>query len=497
MTRLPLTEQQKTAACFTDRRLFIEAAPGSGKTTVAAERFGVLRFAGESAGTGAIAALSFTRSATWELHTRIRSRWGSSSLAWPHRVMTIDTLLCELLQHLLRTGLLRWPGDHTSLQVLDAWRGHRGFRWLTVGNFRRVATIENGVVTSAGAPVNVPRLGIGSRDDFHQHLAAGRCTHDEVRQVVAAAMQIDPMNRAIVDFLSASTAHLVVDEVFDANNLDLQLVVLACNADIDVTLVGDPWQALYGFRGARPDLVPQLIEAEGFGSLPLSESFRFETPQMKTLGSLLRGGLPVKLESATDYDVVLASKWDDLWTGPSNVLPMSFGRTTNKTDAAAIVLLDHLVYQAFSQHAIFLQEALVLLDLDPDEYRTRGAAAFGAVVEALRQPGTTAPARALPLLRQAVKDLGAPRRPPSRSGDAEQRQIDRMTALAERVRSGNQLVPGLTIHQAKGREWNHVGVRLDASELASLSTGLDQSKEHDRAVYVALTRARKDVAIVP
>lgn len=496
MTRLPLTDEQKTAACFDDRRLFIEAAPGSGKTTVAAERFGVLRFAQGPARPGAITALSFTRSATWELHRRIRSRWGSSALTWPNRVMTIDALLCELLQHLLRTGLLHWPGEHTSLQVLDAWQGHRGYRWLTIGNFRRVATIHSGVVTSVGARVNVARLGIGSRDDFHQHLEAGRCTHDEVRQVVTAALQIPQMNQAIVDFLLSSTAHLVVDEVFDANSLDLQLVILACNAEIDVTLVGDPWQALYGFRGARPELVPRLIEAGAFGSLPLTQSFRFETPFMKALGASLRSGLPVALEAATEYHVVLASKWDGLWTGPSNVLPLSFGRTMNKTDAAAIVLLDHLVYQAFSQHAIFLQEALVLLDLDLDEYRTRGSAVLGAVVEALSQPGATAPATALGLLRQAVKDLGAPRRPPSGRGDTEQRQLDRMAALALRVRSGGQLVPGLTIHQAKGREWDHVGVRLDASEFASLDAGLDQSKEHDRAIYVALTRARQGVGLV-
>ena len=349
------------------------------------------------------------------------------------------------------------------------------------------------MVTSVGARVNVARFGIGSRDDFHHHLAAGRCTHEEVRQVVAAALQVPRMNQAIVQFLSSSTAHLVVDEVFDANNLDLQLVILACNAEIDVTLVGDPWQALYGFRGARPELVPQLIEYGVFGWLPLTQSFRFETPFMKSLGDSLRSGLPVALEATTEYDVLLASKWDDLWSGPPNVLPMSFGRTTNKTDAAAIVLLDHLVYQAFSQHAIFLQEALVLLDLDPDEYRTRGSAVLGAVVEALSQPGTTGPATALGLLRQAVKDLGAPRRPPTAHGDTEQRQLDRMNALAVRIRSGGRLVPGLTIHQAKGREWDHVGVRLDPSEFASLASGLDQSKEHDRAIYVALTRARQGV----
>jgi DNA helicase II / ATP-dependent DNA helicase PcrA len=39
-TRLPLTAEQQQAAATTAAHAFIVAAPGAGKTTVAAERFG-------------------------------------------------------------------------------------------------------------------------------------------------------------------------------------------------------------------------------------------------------------------------------------------------------------------------------------------------------------------------------------------------------------------------------------------------------------------------
>ncbi|MFB6838920.1 ATP-binding domain-containing protein [Streptomyces sp. NPDC056361] len=52
------------------------------------------------------------------------------------------------------------------------------------------------------------------------------------------------------------------------------------------------------------------------------------------------------------------------------------------------------------------------------------------------------------------------------------------------------LVPGLTCHQSKGREWNKVGVRLELSDAAALRKGLDSDDEAHRALYVALTRAR-------
>jgi DNA helicase-2/ATP-dependent DNA helicase PcrA len=75
-----------------DAYTYIEAAPGSGKTTVAAERFGILRFS-PNRDDRAVVAVSFTRSATAELGQRIRRRWGPSALAWPHRVVTLDTVL--------------------------------------------------------------------------------------------------------------------------------------------------------------------------------------------------------------------------------------------------------------------------------------------------------------------------------------------------------------------------------------------------------------------
>jgi DNA helicase II / ATP-dependent DNA helicase PcrA len=59
--------------------------------------------------------------------------------------------------------------------------------------------------------------------------------------------------------LRATTGVLIVDEVFDANSLDVDLIVLAGQTDIHTTLIGDPWQALYEFRGAQPERVPQLI----------------------------------------------------------------------------------------------------------------------------------------------------------------------------------------------------------------------------------------------
>ncbi|GAA1937192.1 UvrD-helicase domain-containing protein [Amycolatopsis minnesotensis] len=493
-TRSPLTSEQRTAATSPAARAFIVAAPGSGKTTVAAERFGVLRY-DSSADLRRILALSFTRSARGELATRIRRRWGGNALSWPHRAVTLDTLHCEILTFLLRRGIISWPGEHTELTVLDTWRGQTGARWLSPDmGFRRIAVLRGTVVGSAGRKVTRSGYEIGRKEPFHQHLASGRCTHTEVRQVVAAVLRRPELRAEVARYLSATTKAFIVDEVFDANELDLDLVRLAASAGLNTTVIGDPWQALYDFRGARPDLVPELVDHVGFEEFPVTASFRFETPEMAGLAASARTGQPITLDIAPGAgacDVVLAHQWNELWSGPDCVLPLSFGRLDNQTDAAVALLLDRLVQAHFGRGAIYAEEAAVLLGLDPAKVRDNGAL-LGAVLEGLR-PGTAqAAAAAIDTLRSILKLLGSPRRLSRIPGEGEAVQHSRLQALARRMNQPH-LVAGLTVHQAKGREWPVVGIRLTHGEAAKLSAGLRQDHFEDRVLYVALTRAARKV----
>src|SRR5918995_2096307 len=128
------------------------------------------------------------------------------------------------------------------------------------------------------------------------------CTHDEIRSVLRSALA-DPQLRAIVaDYLTMTTKAVIVDEVFDGNRIDLEIVRIAAEAGIPTTVIGDPWQALYEFRGAQPELVPGFVAALQFESFPVLESFRFRTDEMKALASELRAGNPVQLHPGAAVD---------------------------------------------------------------------------------------------------------------------------------------------------------------------------------------------------
>ena len=67
---------------------------------------------------------------------------------------------------------------------------------------------------------------------------------------------------------------------------------------------------------------------------------------------------------------------------------------------------------------------------------------------------------------------------------------NRLAVLQQRMSFAGRPVPGLTTHQAKGGEWDVVGVRLRDNERAALSMGLSSTEDMHRKIYVACTRAR-------
>jgi DNA helicase II / ATP-dependent DNA helicase PcrA len=125
---------------------------------------------------------------------------------------------------------------------------------------------------------------------FDTHLAAGVCTHEEIRAVLRGVFRNDELRSIVAEYLRRTTSALIVDEVFDANDLDVALILLAGSSGIPTTLIGDPWQALYEFRGAQPELVPKLVETQGYETCPVTRSFRFTTPEMQQLAAELRTG---------------------------------------------------------------------------------------------------------------------------------------------------------------------------------------------------------------
>nr|AHX39381.1 hypothetical protein wt6.4c [Streptomyces sp. WT6] len=483
-----LTSQQLTASGSPHDRVYVEAAPGSGKTTVSALRFGMHRFAAPT-DPRAVVAVSFTRSATEELRTRVIRQWGSASLRWPHRIVTLDTLLCDLLFHLLNQGVLHWPVGHTELEVLDTWRTTLPTKPTRI---KPVLQVHGGHIAMRTVD-ETQTANHPSTMDFKAAVSSGTCTHDNVREVLQGALTTEAARRALSAFFETSVRSLTVDEVFDANDLDREIFSLAASAPTSLALVGDPWQALYQFRGARPAAMKAYISENGFITHHLDESFRWGTDRQAWLTRRLRQSLPIKLEtgSAREADMVLALNWKALWESDSHVLPLAIAHGISQAHKAICTLiLNEIALNSLGLQAVFLHDALLTLRLDRESLETTLRPYLQSVVADLKDGQQ--PASVWDGLVPHITEL-IPGITPTQLA---RRPLSALNHLQRRLTTNN-LTPGLTCHQSKGREWDTVCVALSPSDASALRYGLDSDRANHRALYVALTRARLNTLALP
>lgn len=462
--------------------LFIEAEPGSGKTAVASLRFGALRYRPEPDDRGVLA-VSFTRAATADLSRRVRRAWGPSATDWPHRIGTIDFLMRRLVRALCVGGHIEWVDRGVEIEVVDDWRSVTSTAWTTLEPRVGLQGKEVLVVSVSVARSRHPEV-----VEVQRHVSAGTCTHEDIRTVLADSLEIPDLAEVVKHHLASTVRAIIVDEVFDANKLDLAIFELAMEAGVELTIIGDPWQALYGFRGARPQDVPLMVARTGIHSLPLTASFRWKTNEQRDLAVALRDGKPANLPGGdvADASVALAGKWNTLWEIDDRVLPIAFGPAGDNEEARAAMtlMLNQVTRNAFQLDAADLGEALKVLGISHLDPRRDLEPHLNPVVQ--RLSSSDSPDEIHRALSEAL-DLAArrPLRNPMVSADRL-----RIEALQDRLMGAEALVPGMTIHQAKGREWDYVAVCLDRRERETLARGLSHEWEADRKTYVACTRAR-------
>lgn len=500
-----LTAQQRHAAATSKKNIFIEAGPGTGKTTVSAQRFGVHLFGAEFRhDPRAVVAVSFTRAATYNLRRRVQRLWGTEALAWPHRIVTLDTIMSDLLHDLLRYGLVEWPDaenlwsdGNVALDIRDSWASCGGtvstrstYKLSLRGRALHIKALFAEKHANRVPAVNIVPL-----------LRQGICTHDDVRAILEHALALPDCAARIKLRLGQQFRTLVVDEVFDANELDIAIIECAIAVGVSVTLVGDPWQALYLFRGAKPHVVSGLLARNHVPTLPLTRSFRWQCEEQRKLAIDLRSGTGVTLpvgpnpDPATDgVDVVIALWWKDLWAIGGGVLPLAYHSFKGGyEEAAATILLNHITRNVFDLDATYVGDALTALNIqDPDVLRQLEPD-LQRVISTLK-PGTVAAVK--DAYSQLVAVIGTVSARSLRRPHVA--HTGRIAALHSRITHPVRPVPGLTTHQAKGGEWDVVGVSLRDNERKALGVGLTASEDLHRKIYVATTRARyRTVQVFP
>jgi ATP-dependent DNA helicase Rep len=262
-----LNPEQWQAVRTTDRPLLVLAGAGSGKTRVITEKIAYLI---EQRGLAPrhIVAITFTNKAAREMRERVAQRLTRAQTRGL-RVSTFHTfglgfLRSETAAAGLRPGFsLLDPGDcqqllreithrdadspelESALAAISRWKNQL---------LNPHAALEQAVSADTGSPE--ARMAAHLYARYEDALRAYNAVDfDDLILRPVACLARDPQMR---ERWQEQIRHLLVDEYQDTNDAQYQLVRWLVGARQGLTVVGDDDQAIYTWRGARPENLARL-----------------------------------------------------------------------------------------------------------------------------------------------------------------------------------------------------------------------------------------------
>lgn len=252
--RPPFTPAQEEARKAGPGPVLVLAGPGSGKTRTLAGRVARLREQGTPAAD--IVAVTFTRRAAGELRERLSAHLPPDGKAGP--LPETDTLHALALKH--------WPGP--APVVLSEESARRAFAAANPGLDSR----------SAARAWNALSLGRERQalPETIRPCADAYAAWKRERGLADYSDLLETWLTALRDGQPRPWKHLLVDEIQDLSPLQRSLVLALAPEDGKGFFgIGDPDQAIYGFRGADADVAASLKAAwPDLRILSLDESHR-------------------------------------------------------------------------------------------------------------------------------------------------------------------------------------------------------------------------------
>lgn len=296
----------------------VEAGPGSGKTTTTIEG---MKYIPSHRG---VLAVAFNKSIQQELQRRA-PRGVDVKTFHSVGLLTVKRAFGDLKIDENKTK------DHADNVLIDAGRfytdrqgrrrGTGAAKVAKLAGYAKNMLVEE---TDIGGLIDVG-CNFGLDDDAKfpiEQIAkyAGetlaRCANDKTR------IDFDDMVWFPARHQLRSATHdvIVIDETQDANAAQLYLARSLMRKNGRIVAVGDPWQAIYAFRGADQEAMPRIKRELNARVLPLSISYRCA----KAIVDVARG-LGAPIEAAPNAEAGLVEhRADDALLGTDGPVPGDF-----------------------------------------------------------------------------------------------------------------------------------------------------------------------------
>lgn len=310
--RYGLNEEQWAAASAQDHTIAVLAGPGTGKTRTLVYRIAYLI---EECGVPpeAITALTFTNKAAAEMRARLNEYFGNKQTAKAMHIGTFHSICLKLLEN--RTVISEQEAFGVLSDVLRACNCDLKPR-RALGEISR---IKNG---GAG---DVPPV---VYDAYRAKLKAMDVV--DFDDILLDTLELFRAGGPKAEALYPRFTHLLVDEFQDSNAVQFDLLSAWMARGGNLFVIGDPDQAIYGFRGSDAQCFDHL--REGFApvrEIRLKQNYR-STPEIvdlalrvihhhtPVLDARRKNGLPVRVlttDSPFSEAVFLAKEIDRMVGG--------------------------------------------------------------------------------------------------------------------------------------------------------------------------------------
>lgn len=276
-----LNEEQKEAATALERAVVVIAGPGTGKTRTLVSRIAYL-IKERGVKPSEITAVTFTNKAAAEMRERLQKELAGRRAARSMNIGTFHSICLNLLTK--RDGSITLLEEYEALLIAEEILRETGEKGSPQKFLHEVSRRKNSADCAANANF--------SDEAFVRYNARlkeyGVLDFDDLLLETLAWFEegtgIKPYTKAF--------SYLLVDELQDINELQYRLIRAWSQKNKNVFVIGDPDQAIYGFRGSDSKCFARFAaDYPGLRKIRLVQNYR-STPE------ILQCALPVISQSA-------------------------------------------------------------------------------------------------------------------------------------------------------------------------------------------------------
>lgn len=446
-----LNPRQLEAVTHRGGPVLVQAGPGTGKTRTLTHRVAHLVQTG-AVPPEKILAVTFTRQAAGEMAARLQQLLANEAVVKQLHIKTLHALGVQILQS-YGQGDRRVASEDERRPLLQAIAGQFELAPQTLD--RLISEQKQALLYPEDVAGDLPWQ--PAYEAYERALAhQGWLDFDDLVARPVLTLRRRP------DLLAAwrqRFAAILVDEYQDLNQAQYELLRLLAPPDYEnLFVIGDPHQAIYGFRGARPEYFQRFAANwPAARTITLTETYRLPGPILQ-LATLTLGAPAGAVPSIT--------------RNPTDLAPVLLEAADTRSEATQIArLIDFLV--GGGSH-------LALEDLRLRYTVGDASASFKDIAILYRFHAVGA------VLQQHLQEAGIPCQLAREAMGPEVSGID---LQAEKVTL-------LTLHAAKGLEFPYVflsGCEAGLLPYEPADPGAVDPEEEPRLLYVGLTRASRQL----